>query len=55
MTKGNFECNNCGHIATFSKQQMKEHIKSHSQFSENNLADKGLLLEGPTYGKEVSN
>lgn len=56
MSKGNFECKECGHVATFSKKQMLDHIKSHSewQFCENNLADKSLLLEGPAYGKEVS-
>ena len=29
MTKGNFECKECGHVATFSKKQMLDHIHSH--------------------------
>ena len=62
MSKGNFECNKCGHIATLSKQQMLEHMRNHEDvatishgFSENNLAVKDLLLPGPAYGTEVSN
>lgn len=62
MSKGNFECNKCGHTATFSKKQMLEHMRNHREvatishgFSENNLVVKDLLLDGPVYGKEVSN
>ena len=57
-----FECNQCGHKANLSNEQILVHKRNHKEvatishgFSENNLAVKDLLLPGPAYGEEVSN
>jgi len=63
MENYNFECKQCGHKANLSNKEILAHAKNHKEvkmisrgnFSENNLAVKDLLLDGPAYGTEVSN
>lgn len=47
-----FACSRCP-FETNNRTEFKEHIESRHPRTENDLAVKDLLLEGPKYGKEV--